>query len=182
MIYYGGKKAKWKHNIDKTSSNCWCNWHWGSGPHSEGEKAPMDKDMWNTPVEQSRQPLTYWSLESMSLGGPRWHRSSWQRGIAESGSSWLSTSWQTYLQIWCEICHACNKPAIWKGAHRCGCCPCTCTLIKNPIMIWWYDDIESMLKQHCFFTIARISSPTWKKIRAKIRAFFAKIRAIFTKF
>ena len=28
------------------------------------------------------------------------------------------------------------SPAIWKGAHRCGCCPCTCTLIKNPIMIW----------------------------------------------
>ena len=22
-----------------------------------------------------------------------------------------------------------------RGAHSCGCCPCTCTLIKNPIMI-----------------------------------------------
>ena len=41
----------------------------------------------------------------------------------------------TYLEIWCEICHACSKPAIWKGAHWCGCCPCTCTLIKNPIMM-----------------------------------------------
>ena len=28
---------------------------------------------------------------------------------------------------------------IWKGAHWCGCCPCTCTLIKNPIMIMIYD-------------------------------------------
>ena len=37
------------------------------------------------------------------------------------------------------MCHACSKPAIWKGAHWCGCCPCPCTLIKNLIMIWiWY--------------------------------------------
>ena len=37
---------------------------------------------------QSRQPLTYRSMESV---GPRWQGSSWQRGIAESGSSQLST-------------------------------------------------------------------------------------------
>ena len=43
------------------------------------------------------------------------------------------------LTSWCEICHACSKPAIWKGAHWCGCCPCACTLIKNPIMMIWYD-------------------------------------------
>ena len=48
-------------------------------------------DMWNAPTVQSRQPLTYRLMESMGLGGPRWHGSSWQRGIAESGSSRLST-------------------------------------------------------------------------------------------
>ena len=48
-------------------------------------------DMWNAPVVQSRQPLTYKLMESVGLGGPKWHGSSWQRGIAESGSSWLST-------------------------------------------------------------------------------------------
>ena len=48
-------------------------------------------DMWNAPVVQSRQPLTYRLMESVSLGGPKWHGSSWQRGIAESGSSGLST-------------------------------------------------------------------------------------------
>ena len=48
-------------------------------------------DMWNAPVVQSRQPLTYRSMESVGLGGPQWHGSSWQRGIAESGSSRLST-------------------------------------------------------------------------------------------
>ena len=49
-----------------------------------------DMDMWNAPMVQSRQPLTYRLMESMGLGGPKWHGSSWQRGIAESGSSWLS--------------------------------------------------------------------------------------------
>ena len=40
-------------------------------------------DMWNAPIVQSRQPLTYRLMESVGLGGPRWHGSSWQRGIAE---------------------------------------------------------------------------------------------------
>ena len=48
-------------------------------------------DMWNAPTAQSRQPLTYRLMESVGLGGPRWLGSSWQRGIAESGSSQLST-------------------------------------------------------------------------------------------
>ena len=48
-------------------------------------------DMWNAPMVQSSQPLTYRLMESVGLGGPRWHRSSLQRGIAESGSSRLST-------------------------------------------------------------------------------------------
>ena len=38
-------------------------------------------------------------------------------------------SWQIYLEIWCEVCHVCSKPAIW--AHWCGCFPCTCMLIKS---------------------------------------------------
>ena len=44
-------------------------------------------DMWNAPTVQSRQPLTYRLMESVGLGGPRWHGSSWQRGIVESGNS-----------------------------------------------------------------------------------------------
>ena len=47
--------------------------------------------MWNAPVVQSRRPLTYRLVESVGPGGPKWHGSSWQRGIAESGSSRLST-------------------------------------------------------------------------------------------
>ena len=48
-------------------------------------------DMWNAPTVQSRQPLTYRLMGSVGLGDPRWLGSSWQRGIAESGSSQLST-------------------------------------------------------------------------------------------
>ena len=48
-------------------------------------------DMWNAPMVQSRQPLTYRLMESVGLGSPRWHRNSWQRGITESGSSQPST-------------------------------------------------------------------------------------------
>ena len=65
--------------------------------------------------------------------GPGRPKMTWKQltqRIAESGSSRLST-----LMI--EICHACNKPATWKGVYWCGCCPCTCMLIKNPMMIQW---------------------------------------------
>ena len=95
----------------------------------------------NAQMVQSRQPFTYRLGESMGMGGPRWHGSSWQRGIVESGSSWLSTLMIEICGDWCEICHACSKPAIWKGAHWCRCCHCTCTLIKNPIMIRWWCHI-----------------------------------------
>ena len=51
-------------------------------------------------------------------------------------------SWQTYLEIWCEICHACSKPATWKGTHWCGCCPCTYYLHVNQTSDDDYDDAQ----------------------------------------
>ena len=60
---------------------------WTSSWRREGSAG---MDMWNAPVVQSRQPATYRLMESVGLGGPRWHGSSWQRGITESESSWLS--------------------------------------------------------------------------------------------
>ena len=59
-------------------------------------------DMWNAPMDRSRQPLTYRLMESVGLGGQRWHGSSWQRGIAESRNSRLSTldrnTWRSGLR------------------------------------------------------------------------------------
>ena len=63
------------HQIQWSTSTAW---HWAPGHHSEGEKAPL---VWTLGTLQwcSRQPLTYRLMESMGLGGPRWHGSSWQR-------------------------------------------------------------------------------------------------------
>ena len=40
----------------------------------------------------------------------------------------------------------------WKGAHWCGWCPCTCMLIKNPIMIMMRIIETVLLRTHniCF--------------------------------
>ena len=81
--------AKWQGN-DQTDLQCqtarhchhqvqWATcaaWHWGSGPHSEGEKTLM---VWTCGMLQwcSRQPLIYRLMESLGLGGPRWYGNSW---------------------------------------------------------------------------------------------------------
>ena len=59
-------------------------WHWGPWPHSEGEKTPM---VWTCGTLQwcSQDRL----MESVGLGGPRWHGNGWQRDCR--GSSRLST-------------------------------------------------------------------------------------------
>ena len=64
----------------------------------------VDMDMWNIPMVQS--------MKSMGLGGQRWHGSSWQRGIAESESSRLST-----LMI--EICGdlVCDLPCVQQASY-----------------------------------------------------------------
>ena len=83
--------AKWQGN-DQTDLQCQAASSalkiWTSFWRREGSAG---MDMWNAPMVQSRQPLTYRLMESMGLGGPRWHGSSWQRGIAGTGSSRLST-------------------------------------------------------------------------------------------
>ena len=70
--------------------------------------------------KELRQPLTYRLMESVGLGGPKWHGSSWQRGIAESGSSRLST-----LMIDVPGDLVWDLPCVQqaKGADWCGCCP-----------------------------------------------------------
>ena len=137
--------AKWQGN-DQTDLQCqaprnchhqiqWATcatWHWGWGPHSEGENDGMD--MWNAPVVQSRQPLTYRLMESVGLGGPRWHGSSWQGGIAESGSSRIST-----LMIDVPGDLVWDLPCVQQASYLEG-GPTdvdVCMLIKNPIMIWY---------------------------------------------
>ena len=147
--------AKWQGN-DQTDLQCqatrhchhqvqWATcaaWHWGSGPHSQGEKTPM---VWTCGT------LQWCSQDSL------WHTGWWKawaweaqndmeaadrEGLQRVEALGYRPSWQTYLEIWCEICHECSKPAIWKGAYWRGCCPCTCMLIKNPIIIIITDLVQ----------------------------------------
>ena len=94
-------------------------------------------DVWNAPMVQPRQPLTYRLMESVGLVGPRWHGSSWQRGMSESENSRLLT-----LMINIPGDLVWDQPCVQQASYLeegwgqwCGCCPCTCTLIKNPMMM-----------------------------------------------
>ena len=120
--------AKWQGN-DQTDLQCqaarhchhqvhWATcaaWHWGSGPHSEGEETPMvwtcgtlqrcsQDSLWHTGLWKA------WAWEAQD-GMEAADREILQRveALGYQPSCW------TYLEIWCEICHACSKPAIWKG-------------------------------------------------------------------
>ena len=55
------------------------------------EKRLRCMDTFNYWTVPSSQPMTYRLKESGGFGGPSWPGSSWQRGIAESGSSLLLT-------------------------------------------------------------------------------------------
>ena len=94
--------VKWQGN-DQTDLQCqaarYCHqiewatcaaWHWWSGPHSENEKT-AGMDMWNAPMMQSRQPLTYRLMEKVWGWEAQDDMEAADRGIAESGSAWLLT-------------------------------------------------------------------------------------------
>ena len=96
-------------------------------------------DMWNTPMVQSRQPLTYRLMESMGLGGPKWHGSSWQRGIAESGfysftganCNWLSKgSSSLQLLYWSGLSEIGLRTAFFmKRDSKEDVCVCVCVCV-----------------------------------------------------
>ena len=115
-------------------------WHWGSGPRSEGGRTSM---VWTRGTLQWCSRGGFWRAGwwgAWAWGGPGWHGGGWWggRGGCGGGGSQLSA---LVVDVRGDLVWdpPCSKPAIWKGAHWCGCCPCTCTLIKNPIMImiWW---------------------------------------------
>ena len=62
----------------------------------------------------------------------------------------------------CEICYACNYPVTWEEAHWCGWWPCTCTLIKNPIMMMSWNFMLSWVEHEKSFitsgTVFRVSN------------------------
>ena len=115
-------------------------------------------NMCNTPMVQSKQPMTYRLMESVGLGGPRWHGSSWQRGTAESGSWKLSTFIIDIPGdlVWDLPCM--QQASCLEGGHWCGCCPCTWMLIKNLMMMMMMiddddDDDDVFIKTGYYFFV-----------------------------
>ena len=114
-------------------------WHWGSGPHSEGEKALL---VWTCGMLQwcSQDSLWHTVEGKRGPGGPRWHGSSWQRGIAESGSSWLSTLMIDIPGdlVWDLPCmqqarYLEGGPLMWKLPLYLH--------LNQKIRLWWYNDM-----------------------------------------
>ena len=118
--------AEWQGN-DQTDLQCqaarhchhqihWAtcaDWHWGSGPHSL--KALL---VWTCGTLQSRQPVTYRLMESVNLGGPRWHGNSWQRGIAEWKLSAIDPHDRHWSPVWdlpCvqQVSYLKGEPLMW---------------------------------------------------------------------
>ena len=120
------------------------------------------------PVDASEklldESLTYRLMESVGLGGPRWHGSSWQRRIAENGSSWLSTLMTDIPGdlMW-------DLPCMQQASnHWCGCCPCTYRLIKNLMMMMMMSSKQcnpdqTSILQHSTLFVRPVSSNTLRK-------------------
>ena len=106
-----------------------------AGPHSEGEKAPL---VWTCGMLQwcsqdSLWPTDWWKVWAWEAKDDM--KAADREGLQRVEALGYQPSWQTYPEIWCEIFYMCSKPATRKMAHWCGCCPCTCMLIKNPLMM-----------------------------------------------
>ena len=105
-------------------------WHWGSGPHSEGEKAPL---VWTCRMLQwcsqdSLWPIGWWKAWAWVAKDDM--EAADREGL-QSGSSQLST---LMIDIPGDLVWGLQQASTWKVAHWYGCCPCTCTLIKNSLL------------------------------------------------
>ena len=93
---------------------------------------------WYGHVEHSNAAVkTACDIQFDGMHGPGWPKMTWmqlQRGIAESGSSRLSNHMidKPGDLVWDLPCM--QQASYLEGGHWCGCCPCTCILIK----IWWW--------------------------------------------
>ena len=95
---------------------------------------------WYGHVEHSNSAVkTAFHIQVEGKRGPGRLKMIWKQLAERDCREWNSQLSTLMIEICGDlVCYGCSKPAIWKGAHWCGCCPCTCTLIKNMIMmmIW----------------------------------------------
>ena len=76
---------------------------------------------------------TAFHIQDEGKHGPWRPKMTWKQLTDRDCREWKLSAINPHDRNMCEICHACSKPAIWKGAYCCGCCPCM--LIKNLIMM-----------------------------------------------
>ena len=77
---------------------------------------------------------TAFDIQIVGKRGPRRPKMTWKQLTERDCREWKLSAidpHDRHLEIWCQICHVCSKPVIWKGVHCCGYCPSTCMLIKK---------------------------------------------------
>ena len=126
-------------------------------------------DMWYAPVVQSRQPLTYRLMESFGLAGSRWHVSSWQRGIAESGSSGLSNlmidipgglMWD--LPCMQQLGYLERDPLMWM-------LPLYLHVNKNPMtMMMIFSEDDTFIKQQQLMVLSKLNRNPSYQLRLRV--------------
>ena len=94
---------------------------------------------WYGRVEHSNGAVkTAFDIQIVGKRGPGRPKMTWKQLTERDCREWKLSAVDPHDRdtwTWCEICYACSKPVTWKGAHCCGYCPCTCTLIKNLMMM-----------------------------------------------
>ena len=132
-------------------------------------------DTWNAPTVQSRQPLIYRLMEGVRLGGPRL---TWNQLTERDRREWKlsainphdSDTWRSGVNS--AMRAASQLPG--RGAHCCGYGPCTCTLIKNPMLLMmmmmlllhysiFWDEVKNKVSYHADVLVLELMSKTKKK-------------------
>ena len=79
---------------------------------------------------------TAFDIQVNGKRGPGRPKMTWKQLTEKDHREWKLSAIDPHdRDTWREICHACNKPVAWKGAHCYGFGPYICTLIKNPLMM-----------------------------------------------
>ena len=111
-------------------------------------------DMWNAPVVQSA-----FDIQADGKHWPGRPKMTWKQLTERDCREWKLSAINPHdRHTWRSGVRSAMRAAsqqYGRGAHWCGCCPCTCTLIKNPIMI--YDDICGVWSGSTLFVLASLS-------------------------
>ena len=127
--------------------------------------------MWSVLVVQLEQHVIYRLMAGGGQGGPSWHGRNWRRRTAVSGSSWQLTLKIEAPgdQVWdgMQLASYLEGGPDWFGW-------CTCTLIKNLIMmmmmrnIWWLMIFKTIVFPKILWGIPSECQTVWIQLRLSI--------------